>query len=524
MLPSLYFLLAIARLYFATLPSYIHPDEHFQGPEVIIGEHIVHKNTRASLIINDIAGHVFGWPAYKTWEFTSDNPIRSVFPLWLVYAPPLTLLKWIFEGLGHDVSPMAVFYVLRTLMVLLSFVLEDWAIHELIPKKRERSLALFLVTSSYVTWTFQAHTFSNSIETIVVLWSLVLMARIRDNSNRTQARACAALAFLGVFGVFNRITFPAFIVVAGVDLIPSLFLKPARIPAMLIAGVLTTVVAIMVDTEYYTGSRIKFLHPFQSAIFTPWNNVAYNLDNANLAKHGLHPFWQHFVANLPQLIGPAFPLLFTHCRRNRLFWSGVAGIAVLSCFQHQEPRFLLPAVPLFLATVRLPKAFPRVWIFIWVAFNSLAAVLFGIYHQAGVIPVQKWIEHQPDVSNVLWWKTYSPPRWILGNKNNYITTTDLMGGPGGDMIDAVGASIICPPRSADNNTLNKTLLVAPSSAAYLDAYANSTNKPVTLTPLYTYRQHIGLDDLDFGDDGVWPTLERVVGKRGLTVYQASKKC
>lgn len=32
-----YLFLALVRLYFALSPSYIHPDEHFQGPEVIAG-------------------------------------------------------------------------------------------------------------------------------------------------------------------------------------------------------------------------------------------------------------------------------------------------------------------------------------------------------------------------------------------------------------------------------------------------------------------------------------------------------
>lgn len=34
----LYLFLALVRFYFATLPSYIHPDEHFQGPEIIAGK------------------------------------------------------------------------------------------------------------------------------------------------------------------------------------------------------------------------------------------------------------------------------------------------------------------------------------------------------------------------------------------------------------------------------------------------------------------------------------------------------
>ncbi len=33
-----YLLLLLVRLYFAVSPSYIHPDENFQGPEVIAGK------------------------------------------------------------------------------------------------------------------------------------------------------------------------------------------------------------------------------------------------------------------------------------------------------------------------------------------------------------------------------------------------------------------------------------------------------------------------------------------------------
>lgn len=33
-----YLLLVLVRLWFALSPSYLHPDENFQGPEVIAGE------------------------------------------------------------------------------------------------------------------------------------------------------------------------------------------------------------------------------------------------------------------------------------------------------------------------------------------------------------------------------------------------------------------------------------------------------------------------------------------------------
>lgn len=89
------------------------------------------------------------------------------------------VLRALSEGIGHrSVEPSIVYWTLRLLMFLLSFVLEDWAVHELVPSPRERRLAVLLVASSYVTWTFQTHTFSNSVETLVVLWCLVLIERI----------------------------------------------------------------------------------------------------------------------------------------------------------------------------------------------------------------------------------------------------------------------------------------------------------------------------------------------------------
>jgi phosphatidylinositol glycan class Z len=91
------------------------------------------------------------------------------------------VLHWLWEGFGYDVSPSVVYWTLRVLMLSLSVVMEDWAIHELVASPRARRVAVMLVASSYVTWTFQTHTFSNSLETLLVLWSLVLIQRITDD-------------------------------------------------------------------------------------------------------------------------------------------------------------------------------------------------------------------------------------------------------------------------------------------------------------------------------------------------------
>ena len=161
----------------------------------------------------------------------------------------MLLLRWLWIGNGNDgeIRPIVVFWTLRVLMFLISFVLEDWALHELIPSPRHRRVAVLLVASSYVTWTYQTHTFSNSIETLVVAWSLVLIQRIVDakvswplrdvtlvppqtaSANTALQQQSTLLSSFGlgivaVFGIFNRITFPAFLLIPGLRLIPH-FLK-----------------------------------------------------------------------------------------------------------------------------------------------------------------------------------------------------------------------------------------------------------------------------------------------------------
>lgn len=158
----------------------------------------------------------------------------------------MLLLRWLWIGNGNDgeIPPIAVFWTLRVLMFIVGFVLEDWALHELIQSQRHRRLAVLLVASSYVTWTFQTHTFSNSIETLVVAWSLVLIERIVANpvsalnsgalqrdawltrmQQRDSVLASTVLGVVAVFGVFNRITFPAFLLIPGIRLLPYYWKK-----------------------------------------------------------------------------------------------------------------------------------------------------------------------------------------------------------------------------------------------------------------------------------------------------------
>ncbi|KAF3210663.1 hypothetical protein TWF191_011143 [Orbilia oligospora] len=281
----LYLSLALARLYFALTPSYIHPDEHFQGPEVVAGEH-------------------FGWKVTRTWEFTTEKPIRSYVPLLAVYAMPMTLLQWIANG---DPSPTMLFYAVRLLFYFFSMVYEDWALLELGSATMPNG-GLLLTASSWVTWSIQTRSFSNSVETVILLWSLVFLKRIVE-AKAPSIRNCVVLGLFTVFGTFNRITFPAFLILPGLSLLKHFFTYPSSIFAFTLPALLLSAAFIILDTHIYTQLPINSIG-LSDLIITPLNNIAYNSQTENLAQHGLHPFYTHLLVNLPQLLGPAIiPLL-----------------------------------------------------------------------------------------------------------------------------------------------------------------------------------------------------------------------
>ncbi|OAG37338.1 hypothetical protein AYO21_08415 [Fonsecaea monophora] len=374
-------------------------------------------------------------------------------------------------------------------------------------------------------------------------------------------------------------------------------LRPFCLLALSLSGIFWTLIAIIIDTAYYSGPsatrsfRALYDHVWKSPVITPLNNLLYNTQTSNLAQHGLHPHYQHILINLPQLLGPAFILLIASVypfnlrilkgllSNNRLASAG-AGCLLLSLIPHQEPRFLLPAVPLILTSIRAPSSRIRAILFwtTWVIFNGVLAILMGVYHQGGIIPAQlampSLVTHSlntthSDAHNVeiFWWKTYPPPTFLLGsdpphpttNRSLNISTVPLMGYPQNELVFMLMQHMpTCDPTLVERLILHKEktdiFVVAPLSAWRLDAsnplltssnhlsvqkaeftyppvsnfsFAIDMNIPpaqLTLTNLAVFRRHLNLDDLDFGDDGVWPTLERVVGRRGLGVWRVDRIC
>lgn len=144
-------------------PSYIHPDEHFQCIEILVMRFTNSKGT-------------------VPWEFDPRFAARSYVPLLLVYGPLFTILK-IFSYFQNN--PISILYLMRLQNYLMIILCGNYIIPKLIrgDTKAVQSIKKFLFLTSYVTWTYQTHTFSNSVETLILMKTLTVMESIADEKN-----------------------------------------------------------------------------------------------------------------------------------------------------------------------------------------------------------------------------------------------------------------------------------------------------------------------------------------------------
>ncbi|WVW80343.1 hypothetical protein I302_102323 [Kwoniella bestiolae CBS 10118] len=492
-----YLVLLLIRLYFALSPSYIYPDENSQGPEVI-------------------SSNTFGHPIKYTWEFTSPNPARSWSVLWICYGP----IFGVFRFLGS--TPRIRFYALRLTMFLLSVLVGDRALWELLQSESQgtRTTAMVLVGSSYVTWTYQMHTFSNSWETLLVLWSIVLIKWITTNKSHLSLKYTALLGCIFALGLFDRTTFPAIVFIPSLRLVPHFIHHRRNLLVFILSFGFTATSAILGDTICYSSSFSDIFH--RRPIITPLNNLLYNSDPSNLANHGLHPRYLHLLVNIPLLLGPGVSRIITplrypsHTSRWNLI-TAMFAISALSIFPHQEPRFLIPIVPLLLSSIRIPQSGKgkKLWIVMWVSFNVIMGTFMGVYHQGGIVPVQLHISENiagkgKGEVDVYWWKTYSPPIWLLGDDSQGVNTIRVFSG---DVIQPIKDSAVLDQEKT-------TYLVAPWSSTSLDQYVNAglEDGEIRLEEVWRYDRHLNLDDLD----ELRGTIHRVLGRRGLVLWKVHK--
>ncbi|KAK3833128.1 MAG: Alg9-like mannosyltransferase family-domain-containing protein [Linnemannia elongata] len=466
------------RLFIAFSPGYIHPDEFFQSAEIT-------------------AGNVFGFKNDIPWEYQPELPCRSIIiPAITTGIPYLFLKRWVGTNPDHFVNSRTLFLTQRLAFVLVSLII-DWSIVNMARQiRRSPSIALLLVASSYVTLAYHTHPFSNTVETLILALSAVVLGKIIQQhetsttlpsttlsksttaSHPSSASASSVLPSTGPYqprpspihltfllgvlfavGTFTRITFAVFGFPFGVMLLylnaKASFWKgrstlrglvafiQACMPLAIGLGSMSAA-AIFIDSIYFGklvisrqphGSPMTLVEIFStsplswpslsvqgSPTLTMWNNLQYNLDKDNLALHGLHPRFFHLLLNFPVLFG-------------NLAWIGLSTIIRKVVAREWSSRSKLVT-----GTFISPP--------LWLVLNGVLAIVFGVIHQAGLVPAMDLIQtqslgfqdcrgvgsgdhilcttdplksgvfHPQDnntyVTRVIFYKTYMPPYHLFG--------------------------------------------------------------------------------------------------------------
>lgn len=513
------------RVFFGLSNSYLHPDEHFQSLQVL-------------------SNKILNYNANLPWEFESDAPARSIGILYIVYGPLLYFVKYACP----QIDPISIWYLARLQNILLGWIITDMCLYRILPTKQERMKALYFVLTSYATLVYQSHCFSNCIETWLVLITICIIEDFRYIQELLDVRISSmpkrkAVFFIGVLmslGIFNRITFPAFIIFPGFYLLKFIWLKRTMWLA-LISFCISSALLIALDTYLFQGSFDFLKKPLQlkNYVITPLNSLIYNTDPKNLSTHGLHPYYTHVLLNVPQILGPGVFFLFRKGGdsyfRTTPFLSVLSGLLFLSLVPHQELRFLLPILPLACCCFNIndSKAVQektktrrtspiQVIINLWYVFNAVMSILMGIFHQGGVAPALNFIysnrENQMENNYVyIWWRTYSPPTWLLGDRKFEFEFEELQD----DALVHSGKKemkkkIIVDAKGCSYSTLqtnvksfkkkqNKVFIVSPIASFNI----NNDFPHVNMT--WSYSQHIGLDHLDFSNKESF--------RPGLAIYE-----
>ena len=497
-------------LLIAIQPSYIHTDEHFQTIEIL-----AHK-------FGGIKGTI-------PWEFQGEYPARSFVPLYLFYGP----LYFILFKILNIQNPTIILTMVRLQNYMSYIIISKWFLKEFCTPKKIFSVE-FLISTSYITSTIQSHSFSNSIETLILLSVLVCYKKLvslssyRSNNNDTNEGSInrnkyllnVLVAFLIVIGIFNRMTFPVFIFLPSLTVFFKYYIHQWKSFLLFtITGFITFLFCVLFDTWSFNLNQSNTSYHY---VLAPWNNLKYNLEVSNLELHGLHPRYTHILVNLPQILGPGLYLVYTEIKRYKFkhlnrhslpFLSIISALIIFSIFPHQELRFLVPLTTLiFVIFNNIPS---ERWILIWVLYNIIMNMVLGCFHQSGVIRMithyQQNQENTTEFGVQVWCKTYMPPTWKYKNSNITLSTTKLTHGKTEtidfDEIIPINQNHVIDLKGCDlsllNSTINRLLtnnenltLIVPnsmkSSLFTLEPYYNITDD------FHTYA-HLDLDHLDFND-------------------------
>lgn len=303
---------------------------------------------------------------------------------------------------------------------------------------------------------------------------------------------CAILSTICVIGIFNRPTFICF----GLPLIFFWMLRGLgtsktvsftdfnlRMLFFVLSGLPAFIIIVIIDSLYYGYLSLAQIYIMDISIYsflvTPVNFIRYNINSENTAAHGEHPRWLHLLVNIPLLYNilgvitvVSFGNLFykflrkefqnlPHSQSFVAFMTGTifAPVLMLSLFNHQEARFLIPiTVPIIL--LHSPKLITGVnltsfmreskWnlirflsqhinvtisgrfiLKVWYAMNILFTLFFGFIHQGGIVQLTDYMsdyyqqaEKQQSQIHLVTSHIYKIPESLLVIPNSNIINTD----------------------------------------------------------------------------------------------------
>lgn len=447
-------LLVLVRGLTTLLPQtgYIHPDEFFQAPEVV-------------------AGDLFGYQVLRPWEFNvSSSPIRSVLFPYFSCGVPFYILR-MFQNILELKVPAYLLLVIPRLMMFSLSLLVDLCLYKLCRLlRRDPWPCLTVFSSSFVISVFLTRTLTNSTETVLFAGLLLTVVRsLLHNDDNSISWDCLCIGVINTIGICNRPTFVLF------ALAPCIYWICAKVRQNCISfvfeclSILPVIIALgcslsFADSLYYGVVKpaqlyeLTNLHKWPTPLFdifnnltwTPLNFIKYNMDNTNLAIHGVHPKYLHFLVNFPLLYGlvgiscvwitvkylfelcwkgaPTVALPTASFLKGLLLWSIWVPLLLLSLFSHQEPRFLLPLiVPVVLLTHHFISGPKHSYILrkSWIFWNLLGLLMFGAFHQGAVTKSLLILNSElrsnasmQRANHVIFYHTYMPPSFLLQLDNS----------------------------------------------------------------------------------------------------------
>ncbi|XP_051874514.1 GPI mannosyltransferase 4-like [Pristis pectinata] len=310
--------LGVVRVLWCLAPQtgYIHPDEFFQSPEIM-------------------AGDILNLKTFRTWEFNTSYPSRSVlFPL-ITAGFSFTVLKALNNtGLFDNIINSYTLLIFpRFYLTCLSFILDYSVYHLACVWRVDPWKTLTLLGGSHVMLVFYTRTFSNVIEADLFALLLLLVAMDTKQANvgpgtgkEDRWNNKHLIGIVLASGFFNRPTFIAYALV-------PMFLWLSRdqkgtfqfnlnhfmtnCVGIFISAIATSFLFIVTDALYFgsllskwdwlskDGSTVykHIVDISQHLVLTPVNLILYNLDQKSLIAHGSHPWFTHLTLNSFLLFG-----------------------------------------------------------------------------------------------------------------------------------------------------------------------------------------------------------------------------